>query len=87
MSYSVKVNQENLQFEIEKDDQKAFMEFRINEGNIYLMHTKVPEELQGKGMGGSLVEFALNYAKENDLQPVVYCPFAKAYLRKKRAKE
>jgi len=46
------------------------------------MHTWVPQELEGRGIASALAEFALNYAKENELQTVVYCPFVKAYIQK-----
>lgn len=84
MELPVTINSINQQFEIVLGDIKAEMVYRLREKSLYLMHTSVPAEMQGKGVGGALVEFALQYAKENQWEVVVYCPFVKSYLERKK---
>ncbi len=51
---------------------------------IDLIHTSVPEEYKGKSYGKELVQFALNYARENKLKVIATCPYVKEYISKNR---
>lgn len=74
---------ENNRFELEIEGKIAFIEFDKIEPNILdLVHTEVPEELGGKGVGSKLVEGALNYCKENGLLVIPSCSFVKNYMDK-----
>jgi len=79
-------NTENLQFEIKTADNLAYMSYRIQEENIYIMHTQVPEANRGDGLAADLAEFAIDYAKSEKLNLVAYCPFMRTYLKRKRSK-
>ena len=46
------------------------------------MHTKVPEELSGKGIASFLAKNALEYAKVNGYKINVMCPFVSRYVKK-----
>lgn len=83
MEYSVHNNQENQQFEIHLQEELASMTYRVHEGQIFLMLTTVPKKLKGKGVGGCLVEHALKFAKDHELEIVAYCSFSKRYLERK----
>jgi predicted GNAT family acetyltransferase len=74
---------ENNRFELEVDSKVAFIEFdKIEPNTLDLVHTEVPEELGGKGVGSELVKGALNYCKENNLLVIPSCPFIKSYMEK-----
>jgi predicted GNAT family acetyltransferase len=45
------------------------------------MHTEVPVAFRGRNFGGRLVEAAVAFAKAAGRRLVVFCPFARAYLR------
>ena len=75
-------NKQNFQFEIRIDEELAYMVYRIKSNSIYLMHTKVPEKFEGKGVASSLAKHALHYAHKNGLKVVPYCPFMRSYLEK-----
>lgn len=47
-----------------------------------LVHTEVPSELEGQGIGSALAKFALEDARENDRTVIVTCPFVIGYLRR-----
>jgi predicted GNAT family acetyltransferase len=46
------------------------------------VHTEVPDELGGQGIGGALVESAIDAAAEAGLTVVPGCPFAREWLEK-----
>jgi len=80
--YTITNNKQNMRFEIQLDNQLAFLEYRMDAGNIAFMHTEVPGELSGKGIASALAVFAFNYAKENNLPVKVYCPFVTTFLKR-----
>jgi uncharacterized protein len=55
---------------------------RPDDRTIDLQHTVVPEADRGRGVGASLVEAAVNHARENELRVIATCPFVKAWLEK-----
>jgi predicted GNAT family acetyltransferase len=75
-------NLENKQFEIRSNDLIARIPYSIKDDSIGLLQTHVPEEWRGKGIAKKLAECALNYAKENNLRVVPYCPFVAEYIEK-----
>ena len=78
--YDVINNLQRLQFQIHLSGEIAFLEYRLYEGAVVLMHTEVPEPLGGRGVGTALAAAAFDYAKKNQLKVKVYCPFVKKYL-------
>ncbi|HUB59561.1 MAG TPA: GNAT family N-acetyltransferase [Puia sp.] len=73
---------ERQQFQVLKDGELASLEYRLSNGMIVLMHTEVPENLGGHGIGSALAEYAFKYARANHLPVKVYCPFVQAYLKR-----
>jgi len=47
-----------------------------------LVHTEVPDELEGRGIGGVLVRTAIDLAVRENLVVVPRCPFARRWLRR-----
>jgi predicted GNAT family acetyltransferase len=45
-------------------------------------HTEVPEAHEGKGIGTTLIRFALDAARERGLKVIPICPFFAAYMQK-----
>ncbi|WP_116125645.1 GNAT family N-acetyltransferase [Lewinella sp. IMCC34183] len=84
MSSDTVVNNEaKNQFEIESGSQKSKLQYRLTgDGRIDLVHTEVPEDLTGQGLGSSLVVAALKYARDNDLQAIPSCPFVASYVER-----
>lgn len=79
-SYNVINNEQRQQFQLPVENEIAFLEYRLHEGAIVLMHTEVPEKLGGRGLGTALAAAAFAYAKNHQLKVKVYCPFVKKYL-------
>lgn len=40
-------------------------------------HTKTREDMQGNGLASKIVDYVVNYARENDLKINPVCPFVK----------
>jgi len=69
-------------FELNSDGKTAFLTYRKHPDRIVLIHTEVPKELEGRGMGGKLARAALDYAREKKLKVVVKCPFVTEYIKR-----
>ena len=81
-------------YELKDDVHRQQYEFRIGNytpkieyiksinGEIYLTHTEVPRELEGKGIGRQLVEKTLQDIERQGLRLVPLCPFVAAYIKK-----
>jgi predicted GNAT family acetyltransferase len=69
-------------FEVEVDGHVAELVYRPQGHRLVLVHTGVPDELGGRGVGGQLVRAALARAAAEDLTIVPRCPFARAWLEK-----
>ena len=75
-------NTTNLQFEVELDGERAEMVYRMRGNTMYIMHTKVPDAFQGKGVASKLANHALNYAVDHGHKLAVLCPFVIAYVKR-----
>ena len=60
----------------------AELMYRLRDGRLVLVHTGVPPELEGQGVGGALVAAAIDYAAERGLTVVPSCPFARSWLER-----
>jgi uncharacterized protein len=60
----------------------AFLAYERTPASFTILHTEVPREFRGGGVGGRLVEAAVASAHAAGLRLVVVCPFARAYLHR-----
>lgn len=75
-------NQERQQFQTTIDGETAYLEYRLHDGMLVLMHTEVPEKLGGKGVATALAAYGFGYAKEKSLPVKIYCPFVLTYAKR-----
>jgi len=80
--YTVTNNEGEQRLEIREENELAYLEYRFYKDDIALMHTFVPDSLEGHGVASSLAHFALEWARENGKRVMVYCPFVAAYLKR-----
>jgi predicted GNAT family acetyltransferase len=79
----VRDNPERHRFEIDLGDGTfAIAEYTLRPGKIMFTHTEVPEAHEGKGIGTTLMRFALGAARERGLKVIPICPFFAAYMQK-----
>ena len=76
-------NPENSRFEATLDGiLMAVAQYERTGNQITFTHTIVAEAAEGHGVGGKLVEFALDQARAEALAVVPQCPFVQSYLRR-----
>ena len=81
-NYSLINNSEKKQYEFHIDDFVPKIEYIKTKDKIYLTHTEVPKELEGKGIGSQLVRLALEDIEKKDLTLIPLCPFVALYIKK-----
>ena len=62
------------------DEAEAQLVYRRNGKRLILVHTEVPDELGGRGIGGRLVQAAVDDARSNGWTVAPWCPFARTWL-------
>ncbi len=67
-------------FETVVDGTAAELVYELKGRHLVLVHTGVPEELAGRGIGGRLVEAAIARAAHDGLDIVPLCPFARGWI-------
>jgi predicted GNAT family acetyltransferase len=75
-------NRAESRFELWVGGLLAELPYRLNGKRLVLIHTEVPEELEGRGLGGSLVTAAIDRAAREGLTVVPLCPFARGWLER-----
>ena len=81
--WTVRDNPDRHRFEIDLGDgSSAFTAYMLSPGKITFIHTEVPEEHEGKGLGTLLIRTALAAARDRGLTVVPICPFFADYMKK-----
>jgi predicted GNAT family acetyltransferase len=75
-------NKAQHRFELDVDGHLATEHYRRNGKVIVLVHTEVPPELSGKGVGSTLVKRVLDLVRAEGLKVVAQCPFVKGWIGK-----
>ena len=89
MQQTVSIEREELngvhEFVLRIDgERQGFLQFtRPDVGVLYIDYVEVSPELRGRGFGWQLVEKAVAFAKEADLNVVPICSYARAAMQRK----
>jgi len=75
-------NRTHHRYELAVDGHLAATYYKIADGVITFIHTEVPPELGGKGVGSRLILGALDQARAAGLKVIAQCPFVKAFIEK-----
>lgn len=78
----VRDNTELHRFELEADGGLAFLRYVRGKNALFLVHTEVPEDLRGRGVGSALVKGALDMARRDGRKVVAKCRFVVRYMRR-----
>jgi predicted GNAT family acetyltransferase len=73
-------NTDASRFELRADGWLAELVYRLRGDRLVLVHTEVPVQLEGRGIGGRLVTAAVDRAAREGLTLVPLCPFARDWL-------
>jgi predicted GNAT family acetyltransferase len=84
MSDSAEVidNPGDSRFELRAGGKLAELAYRLRGDRLVLIHTEVPAEFEGHGIGGRLVTAAVDRAAREGLTLVPLCPFARGWLER-----
>jgi len=82
MTENIKVNEVANQFEQDTPEGLALIAYEMDGNTMSILHTEVPEALEGQGIASDLAKFALDYAREKQLKVKVYCQFVQVYLKR-----
>ncbi len=82
LSYPIMDNQEEKQYELKIGESVAKIEYILAKEKIFLTHTEVPKQLEGQGIGSSLIKKVLDDIQKKDLVLVPLCPFVASYIKK-----
>jgi uncharacterized protein len=75
-------NQAESRFEVTMEGRLAELVYHRRGDRLVLIHTEVPVELEGHGIGGRLVSAAVDAAERDGLTIVPLCPFARGWLQR-----
>jgi predicted GNAT family acetyltransferase len=75
-------NRARQRFELEVEGHLAMSFYKMDGNVITFIHTEVPAELNGKGVGARLVQGALDQVRSAGLKVIPQCPFVKAWIGK-----
>jgi len=75
-------NKTEHRYELAVDGHIAATYYEVAGGVITFVHTEVPPELGGKGIGSRLIKGALDQVRSEGLKVIAQCPFVKTYIDK-----
>lgn len=75
-------NKAQHRYELAIDGHVAATYYKIDGNIITFVHTEVPSELGGKGIGSKLIRGALDQVRAGGLKVIPQCPFVKAFIDK-----
>jgi predicted GNAT family acetyltransferase len=75
-------NQAQSRFEFTAEGKLAELVYRQHGDRLVLIHTEVPSELGGRGLGSALAAAALDRAERESLTLVPLCPFVRTWLER-----
>lgn len=75
-------NPDEQRYEASVGDELAVLYYDLAGDEITLIHTEVPEALEGHGIAGKLARFALDDARARGLSVIPDCSYIQTYLRR-----
>lgn len=77
---AVRDDRQHHRFVYRQDGMDAQLVYRTNGDRLILVHTEVPDALSGRGIGGRLVQTAVDRAAATGETLVPWCPYARQWL-------
>ena len=73
---------EQNRFELSLDGGTALVAYQRDGNRLVLIHTEVPEQFAGQGVGSRLAKGVFALIRASGRKAVVRCPFLKAWIAK-----
>ena len=74
-------NQEARRFELTVEGNLAVLDYMLKGGILIFTHTGVPPDIEGRGLGSTLVKTGLDFARDNEFKVRSLCWFVSKYIR------
>lgn len=74
-------NHTGNRFEMRVGNNLIFIDYKLDNDKIWLLHTETPIELRGKGAATAILEKTLVYLEMHDYKLIPICHFIIAYLK------
>ena len=75
-------NIDKHRFELWAEEKCSFIDYKLEGNHLILVHTEVPQELEGRGIAAALVEKTLQYLQEHNLKMQPLCSYIQVYLKR-----
>ncbi|WP_460218150.1 N-acetyltransferase [Psychroserpens sp. MEBiC05023] len=75
-------DKDNARFILDINGELAKVEYKLNENTMYLVHSEVPYNLRGKGIGKVLVEKTFEKLTEEGYNAIAICSYIKAVAKR-----
>lgn len=81
-SNEVRDNPARSRYELAIDGHIAFVDYKRTPERLVLVHTEVPKELGGRGVGSALARGVFEIVRNQGLRVEVRCDFLRSFLEK-----
>jgi len=75
-------NKADAALELWVENKRSFIAYELEGDIIYLLHTEVPMEQNGRGIAAQLVQKAFLYIEAKNLKVVPACSYVRAFLKR-----
>ncbi len=79
---NTQITHKSGQFEYLSKGLSAILDYEINDQEMIITHTYVPDGIRGQGIAAQLVESALSYAQASNLKIIPKCSYVAAYIKR-----
>jgi predicted GNAT family acetyltransferase len=83
MSEDVRADEERSRYEVFVDGKPAgFTQYRLTGNVARFIHTEIDPAFEGRGLGSTLIEGALEDTRRRGRQILPHCPFVRSFVAK-----
>jgi uncharacterized protein len=75
-------NEASTRFEAKVDGLVSRCDYRMHGNTMMLLHTEVPPQLEGRGIGSLLVRAAFEHARNNGMDVLPVCSYTRAWAER-----
>lgn len=79
--HTVHNDRKKHQFILSTEKGSAFIDYSMHNDEVHLLHSEVPRELRGQGIGKVLVEKTFELITADGQQAVAHCGFIKSVAK------
>lgn len=82
MDFTITHNLDTQRFEAHIDGHVPYVEYSLDDNTFDIIHTIVPQPLEGQGIASKLVSYAYQYAKDKGYNLKGSCSYAHIWLQR-----